>query len=174
MPRPANAAPGHFHDRKPMRIIDRLAMRAILLTPEDRVLLLRVDYGTGTWWITPGGGVEPGETPQATLRRELHEELGHVPAGPAALVWRRRFDLPLPQAHWRQSESYFLIETDQFVPAIQDAPEADAIREFRWWSVAEIRQSGERIAPASLERIVLDYRRLGPPREPPDLEIVED
>jgi len=157
-----------------MRIIDRQAMRAVLLTPEDRVLLMRVDYGTGDWWITPGGGAEPGETPEATLRRELREELGFALPAFGPLVWRRRFTLPLPQARWRQSEHYFLIETPEFRPAVQDAPEAGLIREFRWWSLPELRHSRENLAPAALARIVLDYREGGPPREPPEFEIIED
>lgn len=156
-----------------MRIIDRKAMRAILLTPQDRVLLMRVDYGTGDWWITPGGGTEPGETPEATLRRELLEELGFALPGLGPLVWRRQFTLPLPQARWRQSEDYFLIETAEFLPTIQDAPEAGSIREFRWWSLPEIRHCHENLAPAALARIVLDYRTGGPPREPPAVEIID-
>lgn len=156
-----------------MRIIDRQAMRAILLTPQDRVLLMRVDYGTGDWWITPGGGTEPGETPEATLRRELLEELGFALPALGPLVWRRQFTLPLPQARWRQSEDYFLIETPEFVPALQDAPEAGSIREFRWWSLPEIRHCRANLAPAGLARIVLDYRMAGPPREPPAVEIIE-
>lgn len=157
-----------------MRIIERQAMRAILLTPDDRVLLMRVDYGTGEWWVTPGGGTEPGETPEATLRRELHEELGFALPALGPLVWRRQFTLPLPQARWRQSEDYFLIETPEFIPAVQDAPEAGTIREFRWWSLPEIRHCRENMAPAALARIVLDYRDSGPPKAPPAIEIIDD
>ncbi|WP_199260777.1 NUDIX hydrolase [Paracoccus binzhouensis] len=155
-----------------MRIIDRQAMRAILLTPDDRVLLMRVDYGAGDWWITPGGGTEPGETPEATLRRELMEELGFALPAPGPLVWRRRVTMTLGQHHWRQSEDYFLVETAAFRPAVQAAPEAGRIREFRWWRLAELRHSAERIAPAALARIVLDYRANGPPAGPLPIEIV--
>lgn len=157
-----------------MRIIDRQAMRAILLTPDDRVLLMRVDYGTGDWWITPGGGAEPGETAEQTLRRELAEELGFALPALGPLVWRRRVAMTLRQRRWRQSEDYFLIETPDFVPVIRNAPEAGAIREFRWWSLPEMRHTGERLAPAALPRIVLDYRANGPPGSPPEIEIVED
>lgn len=156
-----------------MPIIERQAMRAILLTPLDRVLLMRVDYGGGDWWITPGGGAEPGETPEATLRRELAEELGFALAAIGPLVWKRRVLVALKQRRWRQSEDYFLIETPEFQPLVQGAPEAGLIREFRWWSLPEIRHSSERLAPQSLARIVRDYRENGPPRGPLAVEIVE-
>ncbi|MDF3856000.1 NUDIX hydrolase [Paracoccus sp. P2] len=157
-----------------MRTIDRQAMRAILLTPQDRVLLMRVDYGGGDWWITPGGGAEPGETPEQTLRRELAEELGFALPALGPLVWRRRVAMTLHQRRWRQAEDYFLIETAAFTPAVQDAPEAGTIREFRWWSLDEMRHTSERLAPVGLARIVLDYRASGPPGSPPDIEIIED
>lgn len=157
-----------------MRIIDRQAMRAILLTPDDRVLLMRVDYGSGDWWITPGGGTEPGEAAEATLRRELHEELGFSLPALGPLVWRRRVLMTLPRQRWRQAEDYFLIETAEFSPVVQDAPEAGTIREFRWWRLAELRASTERLAPDRLARIVTDYRRNGPPSGPLEIEIVED
>ncbi|WP_410254109.1 NUDIX hydrolase [Paracoccus aminovorans] len=166
--------PGLFHGEDSMRIIDRQAMRAILLTPQDRVLLMRVDYGSGDWWITPGGGTEPGETPEATLRRELHEELGFALPAPGPLVWRRRVLMRFGPQCWCQAEDYFLVETAQFQPEIQNAPEAGRIREFRWWSLLEIRHSSERLAPGQLARIVMDYRENGPPDGPLELEIVEE
>jgi 8-oxo-dGTP pyrophosphatase MutT (NUDIX family) len=37
-------------------------------------------------WYTPGGVVDPGETPAEGARRELYEETGLVPTGPLRLV----------------------------------------------------------------------------------------
>ncbi|UXU74232.1 MULTISPECIES: NUDIX hydrolase [unclassified Paracoccus (in: a-proteobacteria)] len=157
-----------------MTINDRHAKRAILLTPDDRVLLMRVDYGNGCWWITPGGGAEAGESPEQTLRRELAEELGYAPATIGPLLWRRQHLLTLYQRRWRQCEDYFLIETEAFDPRVQNAPEARTIREFRWWTLAELRHTGERIVPPALCRIVRDFRSQGAPQGPLDIDLAED
>ena len=39
-----------------------------------RILLVRHSYGSGQW-STPGGRVEPGESPTAALEREIREEI---------------------------------------------------------------------------------------------------
>ncbi|WP_018505350.1 NUDIX domain-containing protein [Parafrankia discariae] len=48
---------------------------AVFHDPADRVLLVQPAYRDDTWEI-PGGGVEEGEYPQETARREIAEELG--------------------------------------------------------------------------------------------------
>lgn len=62
----------------------REAARAIVVDPEERILLVRFEFPARTEehpssnvvWATPGGGVGPDETHEAALRRELAEEVG--------------------------------------------------------------------------------------------------
>jgi 8-oxo-dGTP pyrophosphatase MutT (NUDIX family) len=57
-----------------------LGVRAVIFDTEGRVLLVRHSYVAG--WHFPGGGVEPGETTEAALRREVEEEAA-VRLGPS-------------------------------------------------------------------------------------------
>lgn len=55
-----------------------LVSAVVLVDPDGRVLLAQRPEGKSMagLWEFPGGKVEPGETPEAALIRELHEELG--------------------------------------------------------------------------------------------------
>lgn len=55
-----------------------LVAAVALVDADGRVLIAQRPEGKALagLWEFPGGKVEPGETPEATLIRELHEELG--------------------------------------------------------------------------------------------------
>jgi TDG/mug DNA glycosylase family protein len=49
----------------------RDAVRAAVVTPERRILMLHYANEHDEWWIPPGGGVDTGESDEQALRREL-------------------------------------------------------------------------------------------------------
>ncbi|AUM75456.1 (deoxy)nucleoside triphosphate pyrophosphohydrolase [Paracoccus jeotgali] len=59
-----------------MRMV--LVSAVLLIDADGRVLLAQRPEGKpmAGLWEFPGGKVEPGETPEAALIREMHEELG--------------------------------------------------------------------------------------------------
>lgn len=73
---------------------------AALVDRHGRVLLQQrpVDKALAGLWEFPGGKVEPDESPEAALVRELHEELA-ITVDPAALTALTFASMPLPERH---------------------------------------------------------------------------
>jgi len=77
----------------------------VLIRPDGRFLLTSRPEGKvyAGYWEFPGGKVEPGESIEAALRRELHEELG-ITIG-ASAAWKEELvDYPhaLVRLHFRR------------------------------------------------------------------------
>jgi TDG/mug DNA glycosylase family protein len=147
----------------------REAVRALVLDPGDRVMLVCADDELGVWWTTPGGGVEVGESDQQALARELLEELGlhDVELGP--LIWTREHRLVNPRRWGRQIERHYLVRTTAFEPAPTLGAEAladEGAMDARWFIVEELR--GLITGPRRLADLVADLLQNGPPPVPID------
>ena len=157
-------------------MIDREAVRALIVTPDARTLLMRIrSPNTGVaFWILPGGGLEPGESDADGLRRELREELGLVDFTPGPLLWRRQHTFNWRDRRLRQRERIYAVHTEAFAPAMNDDVEREVFVEFSWRAIADLAAMPERLTPLHLAQIAASYVAHGPPAEPPAWEVVED
>jgi TDG/mug DNA glycosylase family protein len=134
--------------------VDRPAVRALLVDPGRRTLLLRWEVAGHVWWITPGGGIDPGEDDERALRRELYEEIGLSDAEFGPVVWERVNVLPYPPRITRQAERFYLVEVGEIevAPTIDLAPEG--VTGHRWWTADELQSTTERFSPPELPALL--------------------
>lgn len=153
----------------------REAVRAVVLDPAGRILLVRFAFPDGVVWACPGGGVEPGETEEQAIRRELAEEAGLADVELGPIVWVREHVIPLFGGRWDgQRERYFLVPVPAFEPRPQLSVEELAdeyVTGLRWWTASELRDAGDTFAPGRLPELVNGLRGGAWPAEPIDVGI---
>lgn len=156
----------------------RPAVRAVVLTPDDGVLLVRFEFPGGTRWALPGGGLEPGEDHPSALVRELSEELGLTEVILGGAIWHREQVVAFPDGSWDgQKELIYLVEVpERFAPMPGlgwEQLRREYVHEIRWWSDAEV-ASADHVSfiPQRLPQLLPDLRimiRTGQlPHEPID------
>lgn len=147
----------------------RRAARALILDPDDHVLLVRFEFPTASIWALPGGGLDEGETVEIGLRRELHEELGLVDVDLGPHIWNREHIIPMNTGHDGQRDQIHLVRAARFdpVPMIGwDQMRAENVHEIRWWTPHEIATTDTLFAPRALHRLLTDLLGDGIPARP--------
>jgi 8-oxo-dGTP pyrophosphatase MutT (NUDIX family) len=145
--------------------LSRSAARLIVVNRDDRVLLIEGRDSTrpesSTWWITPGGGLDEGESLEQAARRELLEETGLVVGELGSQVLRRTVDFPFEEFDIVQDETFFLVRWDgagrEVRPAALTEIERRTLLQSRWWTVAELRTTAETVYPEGLADLLSDY-----------------
>ena len=158
---------------------DRRAVRVLVLDEADRMLLFQdSDLGLDPvthWWVTPGGGVDPGESDLEAGVRELWEETGLVVTG-ADLVGpllTRTVVHGYSDKVVDQVEVFYLVRVPSFQvdTAAHTEEEQLTVADIRWWTLADLAATTDDVWPrdvlAVLELAAHPQRwRDGPVRAP--------
>lgn len=153
----------------------RPAARVLLIDAAERVLLFRHRNPTtgASVWATPGGAIEPGESPEAAARRELAEETGLKVISLRGPVWHREHVVEWEDRHYRQQEVFFAARVERFELAEMrsDAHRKEGIGGHRWWNLEELETTNELTAPRTLGRALRLLLTEGFPPQPIDVGI---
>lgn len=140
--------------------VNRATSRILLFDRDNRVLLFLTtapDTSGVARWLTPGGGVDPGETHHDAALRELREETGLVLDDLGMPVWAHDFVVRWDDAdHDTGHAEFYTAVVDAFEPS--DAQWTDDERvdvlAHKWWTLRELLATDDAYEPAELIDLV--------------------
>ncbi|MCB5179686.1 NUDIX hydrolase [Streptomyces antimicrobicus] len=98
----------------------RRAARILVVSPTGAVFLFRENnVEVGIHWVPPGGGIDPGETPEQCALRELREETGWSDLTPQRLLCTWEHDFTHTGTPVRQHEHVYVTTGPEREPVLE-------------------------------------------------------
>lgn len=157
----------------------RQAVRALLIDPRDRVLLVKLHLERSGWtgWVLPGGGIEAGEDTTTALARELLEETGLVDPFIGPVVCRRtQFGHGIAPGYGGQREDIHLVPCRDFVlaPALPAGElRAEGVVDMRWFTATDLQRTTDKVVPEDLVGLLNRVLEFGGSVDPLIIEVTE-
>ncbi|MCU1414862.1 MAG: hypothetical protein JWN80_2202 [Microbacteriaceae bacterium] len=142
----------------------RLTSRILLYDRDGHILLFLTkapDTSGVSRWLTPGGGVDPGENHDQAAVRELYEETGLVVESLGEPVWSHDFAVMWDAAdHSTGHAEFYRLVVDRFEPSNANWTEDEKVDvlKHRWWSPDDLAGTSEPYEPAELPQLALKER----------------
>ncbi|GAA1209628.1 NUDIX hydrolase [Rhodoglobus aureus] len=140
--------------------VNRATSRVLLFDRDQRFLLFLTkapDTSGVARWLTPGGGVDPGESHYEAAVRELQEETGLVLTELGEPVWTHDFAVEWDAAdHDTGHAVFYSASTDAFEPsdAMWTDDERVDVLEHRWWTLDDLAATQDCFEPTELVSVI--------------------
>lgn len=138
----------------------RATARIMLIDERDRIFLLKTHFdpevGLPPRWLTPGGAIDDGESTLEAAVRELREETGMIidpeVLGEPVLEASGSWDWADGLNYHTYTDTIYELKVQNFQPDTSGFTQDELrdILEYRWWTVDEILDSQESLAPHDL------------------------
>lgn len=157
-------------------MITRMSSRAIILNKNNEIFLFQYNFdyfaNGNVVWITPGGGLEDGESFEMALKREVFEELGIQLNQCYKQIYYRNPIYYLKNGEIAQCEErFYLVYLDREEFSYNNWTESERKRMLygKWWSIDKIQQSGDEFFSSDLINILEKLSNGIIPKEPKEI-----
>jgi 8-oxo-dGTP pyrophosphatase MutT (NUDIX family) len=137
----------------------RHASRILLVDEFDRTFLFKgqdPQNRSDVFWCPVGGGIEPGETPEQAIRREVTEETGLVDFALGPHIWNREEIFSFNGVLLHAKETWFFSRVAHFevdISGFSDI-ERETTLDQKWWTLQELADTPDSLTPRRLPELL--------------------